>query len=188
MIPDTTLLLADARAGRREAHDALWDRLYGELHRIARAHVERHPGATLQPTGLVHEAYLRLVGPAALGPADRAHFLSLAARAMRCVLVDRARARQAARRGGGARARSLDATGAPAPAADARADEVLALDEALERLATRSERLAQTVELHFFGGLTFDEVAAATGRSVPTVKRDWTRARAWLRHALAADP
>lgn len=182
---DTTQLLHDARAGRREAHDALWERLYGELRRIARARLGRRPADTLSTTGLVHEAYLRLVGREHLAPADRAHFLSLAARAMRFVLVERARARAAAKRGGAQRPLPLD--GPLQVGAEDRAAELLALDEALDHLAARDARLARVVELRFFGGLAYEEIAAITEQSVPTAKRDWARARAWLYEALRDD-
>jgi RNA polymerase sigma factor (TIGR02999 family) len=182
---DTTQLLHDARAGHREAHDALWARLYDELRRIARAHLGGHAANTLSTTALVHEAYLRLIGREHLAPADRIHFLSLAARAMRFVLVERARARATAKRGGARRPVSLD--GPIQVGAEDRAAELLALDEALDLLAARDERLARVVELRFFGGLAYEEVAEATGQSVPTAKRDWARARTWLYHALRDD-
>jgi RNA polymerase sigma factor (TIGR02999 family) len=181
-LSDTTALLMDAREGRPEASDALFERLYGELHRLAHARLSVHrPGATLDTTGLIHEAYLRLVEPGRVAAADRTHFLALATRAMRYVVLDRARARARQKRGGAGVAVPLDAVQV---AADERAAEVLALDEALERLRTHSPRLAEVVEYRFFGGLSYDEVAEATGRSVATVERDWVRARVWLYRAL----
>jgi RNA polymerase sigma factor (TIGR02999 family) len=180
--PDTTQLLHDARAGRREAHDALWERLYAELRRIAHARLSRQGMNTLATTALVHEAYLRLVDGALATPADRAHFLSLAARAMRFVLVERARARATAKRGGAARPLPLD--GPLQVSAEDRAAELLALDEALALLASYDARLARVVELRFFGGLAYEEIAGVAGCSVPTAKRDWARARAWLFEAL----
>jgi RNA polymerase sigma factor (TIGR02999 family) len=179
---DTTQLLHDARAGRREAHDALWGRLYDELRRIAHAHLGGRGANTLNTTGLVHEAYLRLIGREHLAPADRVHFLSLAARAMRFVLVEHARARTAAKRGGPVRPLPLDDP--VQVGAEDRAAELLALDEALEHFATYDARLARVVELRFFGGLAYEEIAEITGQSVPTAKRDWARARAWLYEAL----
>jgi RNA polymerase sigma factor (TIGR02999 family) len=182
---DTTQLLHDARAGRREARDALWARLYGELRRIAHARLGGRPSDTLSTTGLVHEAYLRLIGHERLAPADRAHFLALAARCMRFVLLERARARATAKRGAAVRPLPLDGP-LDAPAEE-RAAELLALDEALGHLAAYDDRLAQVVELRFFGGFEYEEIAAVVGRSVPTVKRDWARARLWLTEALRDD-
>lgn len=177
-VADTTALLLDARGGNEGASDVLFERLYDELRGLARARLSAHrPGATLDTTGLVHEAYLRLVDGARIAPADRAHFLALAARAMRYVLLDRARARIRDKRGGAQRALPLDAVQV---AADERAAEMLVLDEALEQLQAQSARLAEIVEYRFFGGLTYDEIAEVTGRSVATVERDWVRARLWL--------
>ena len=166
-----------APADKAPAFDAVYD----ELRRLAAAMLRRHAsGDTLNTTGLVHEAYLKL-GPDA-GATDRAHFFALAARAMRFILVDHARARHAAKRGG------HRVTLSPAhDVADVRADDILALDEALTRLAAERARLAETVELRFFGGLTHEEVAEARGVSVRTAKRDWEIARAWLHRAVHAD-
>ncbi len=158
-----------------------FDAVYDELRHLAGAMLRRHTsGQTLDTTALVHEAYLKLgTGAAAT---DRAHFFALAARAMRFILVDHARARHAAKRGG------YRVTLGPAhDVADLRADEVLALDEALVRLADAHARLAETVELRFFGGLTHEDVAEARGVSVRTAKRDWELARAWLHRAIHAD-
>ena len=175
---DTTQLLLAAGSGDREAFDRLYARLYDELRQIARQRLLRsREGETLNTAALVHEAYLRLVDQTRIEVRDRAHFLALASRAMRFVLVDFARARAAQKRGGDADVIPLDAVQV---AADDRAAELLALDDALERLSGFDPRLASLVEYRFFGGLTYDEIAAATGRSVPTVKRDWTRARTWL--------
>lgn len=168
---------APAPADAAPAFDAVYD----ELRRLAAAMLRRHtPGDTLNTTALVHEAYLKLGDGS--GAADRAHFFALAARAMRFILVDHARARHAAKRGG-----HRVTLGPAHDVADLRADEVLALDEALSRLAAERERLAETVELRFFGGLTHDEVAEARGVSVRTAKRDWELARAWLHRAIHAD-
>lgn len=186
MIPEdrTTLLLERLRAGDRGAFDDLFARVYGEMREIAHRRLLRAgPGETLNTTGLVHEAYVRLAGPGRAALTDRSHFLALASRAMRCILVDYARRRAAQKRGAGAgQARPDTVQGA----AGERAVELLALDEALGRLSGFDPRLGQVVELRFFGGLTFDEIAAATGLSVPTVKRDWARARAWLHRSLSA--
>jgi RNA polymerase sigma factor (TIGR02999 family) len=183
---DTTLLLAAARAGDPAAREALWPHVYAEMKTLARARLRALPsGETLTPTALVHEAYLRLVDGDRTTPADRTHFFALAGRAMRFILVDHARARTAAKRGGSERPLSLD--GLPtlaAPDAGDRAADLLALDRALDGLARLDPRLAEVVELRFFAGLPHEDVAAATGRSVPTVKRDWQRARAWLYRAM----
>jgi RNA polymerase sigma factor (TIGR02999 family) len=168
----------DTGAGAREAGDRSFEQVYQSLRDIARRRLRgQRAGETLSTTALVHEAYLRLVQHGGAEWRDRAHFCALAARAMRFVLVDYARSRGAAKREGRARELPLDAVQL---AADQRATELLALDEALEHLAARDPRLGEVVDYHFFAGMTFEEIAKATGRSVPTVKRDWTRARAWL--------
>ena len=165
--------------------DAGFDAAYDDLRRIARALVRRHGSTdTLNATALVHEAFLRLDGPSGLAARDRGHLLALAARAMRFVLVDHARARTAAKRGAGTARVSLDEAHA---VADLRADELLALDEALTALADDAPRLADVVELRFFGGLTYEEVGGLLDVSVRTAKRDWEMARAWLHRTLHPD-
>lgn len=180
--PDTLVLLREAREGADGAADRLFAHVYDALRQLARAR-RRHvgPSDTLNTTALVHEVYLRLVEPDRLAPEDRAHFFALAARAMRFVLVDAARERSSQKRGGGVPPLPLDAVQA---AADTRADELLALDEALGILRSHDERLAELVDLRFFGGYTYDEIAEITGRSAITARRDWVRARAWLHQAL----
>ena len=186
---DTTQLLQAARAGDAAAREQLWPRLYDELRRIAHARLLRHrPGETLSTTALVHEAYLKLVDRTTADWNDRTHFLSLAARAMRFILTDYARAQTAQKRGGPDADLRLDGLQVAADGDVAqRAADLLTLDAALDRLAALSERLAEVVELHFFGGLTLLEIAEATGRSEATVKRDWRRARTWLYRAMAED-
>jgi RNA polymerase sigma factor (TIGR02999 family) len=184
--PDGTQLLHASRAGDRQAFDALFAVAYEELRRAARYRLgRRRAGETLSTTVLVHEAYVRLVDQSRAKWVDRAHFLAIASRAMRFVLIDHARAGAAEKRGGGAERISLDgvqvAAGEPEP-------DLLALHEALERLSEFSPRLGQLVEYRFFGGLTYDEIAEVTGLSVPTVKRDWTRARTWLFRAMRSAP
>ena len=174
---DVTTLLVQAREGDRAALDRLMPLVYDELRRIARLRRAGDGGATLDTTGLVHDAYLRLIDGTRVAWRDRAHFFAVASRAMRFVVVDHARARQAQKRGGAADPLPLDRVQV---AAEARAAELVALDDALDRLAAHDARLAEVVELRFFGGLTHDEVAEVTGRSVPTIKRDWARARGWL--------
>lgn len=154
--------------------------VYDELRALAAKRLRREPGHTLQPTALVHEAYAKLVGADAKFT-DRAHFFALAARAMRSVLIDHARARNSAKRGGGRAPVTLtegSASQDPAPL------DVLALDEALSRLAEVDARRAKVVELHFFGGLTYEETSVALGISEATVDRDLRMAKAWLAEQL----
>jgi RNA polymerase sigma factor (TIGR02999 family) len=179
----TDLLQAWA-SGNQAALDELLPLVYDELRRQARRYMRAQPaGHTLQTTALVHEAYLRLIGQSSVEWQGRAHFFGVAAKAMRSILVDHARARNAAKRGGAARALTLDEAGGIAgPQASV---DVLALDEALGRLAELDSRKSQLVELRYFGGLGIDEAAAVLGVSPATVKREWTTARAWLRRELS---
>ncbi len=180
--PSVTALLAAWRAGDESARDRLLTCVYDELHRLAaRAMDADRPGHTLQATALVHEAFLRLAG-ADVPWEDRAHFYATAARTMRRVLVDHARSRGRERRGAGAPAVTLEEAIAHAPSRPA---ELEALDEALERLATLDARKAQAVELHYFGGLSYEEVARVLGIAPATVHRDLRMARAWLYDALS---
>jgi len=177
-----TALLAEAKAGKAEALDALLPLVYAELRRVAGAYVRRErPGQTLQATGLVHEAYLRLMKDKNLHWENRAHFCAIAANAMRQILVERARARGAAKRGGAWNRLTLDEGQAAAPEAVV---DVEALDQALARLAERDPDQARLVELRYFGGLTIEETAAVLGVSPATVKRSWMVARAWLKKEL----
>jgi RNA polymerase sigma-70 factor (ECF subfamily) len=171
-------LVAAAQAGDRDAEEALVDVVYDELRRVARRYMRRErTGHTLQPTGLVHEAWARLLGGRDLDVANRAHFLAIAANAMRQILVERARAHRAAKRGGGAARVTLeDDMAVQLPAAQ----DVEALDEALRALEASEPELGRIVHLRFFGGLTVEETAAHMGLSPATVKRRWTLARAWL--------
>jgi len=187
--PTTTQLLHDARDGDRAALDRLFPRLYDELRRLAHARLRRHRGETLNTTALVHEAYLKLTAGEAPSFSDRAHFFALAARSMRFVLVDYARERTAQKRGGDQSPITFDERlGGPRTDADVEALDLLTLNDALDRLAAASERLAEVVELRFFGGMQHEEIAEATGRSIATVKRDWRRARAWLYQAMRDRP
>jgi RNA polymerase sigma factor (TIGR02999 family) len=173
-----TELLARAKRGQPAALEELVPLVYGELRRIAGRYMRRErPGQSLQATALVHEAYIRLLKDEDLSFESRAHFLGIAARSMRQILVEHARARDADKRGGERRRITLDeglASGQPADV------DVLALDQALERLAAINANHARIVELRFFGGLTNEETAAALGISPATVKRAWVVARAWL--------
>jgi RNA polymerase sigma factor (TIGR02999 family) len=184
--PEVTRLLAAWRQGDEAALDELFPLVYDELRRIARRHL-RHEraGHTLQTTALVHEAYLRLAGREEGAWESRAHFFAFAARVMRHLLVDHARRDLAVRHGGGALRVTLgEAAGVSAEPGGAAVD-VLALDEALARLAALDERKCRLVELRYFGGLSAEETAAALGVSEITVKREWLKAKAWLYRELS---
>jgi RNA polymerase sigma factor (TIGR02999 family) len=173
-----TQLLARAKAGNTSALEELVPLVYAELRRIAGRYVRRErAGHSLQATALVHEAYMRLLKDEDLSFENRAHFLGIAARSMRQILVEHARARDAEKRGGARQRVTLDegvAAGGPVDV------DLLALEEALERLAALNAHHARIVELRFFGGLTNEETAAALDISPATVKRAWVVARAWL--------
>jgi RNA polymerase sigma factor (TIGR02999 family) len=178
-----TQLIDHARGGDQRALDELLPHVYGELRRIAGRCVRRErPGGTLQATALVHEAYVRLARDTDLSFQNRAHLLGIAARAMREILVERARARGAQKRGGGDVRVTLD-EGMIADAAEQ--VDTLALHAALEKLAVLDRQQAQIVELRFFGGLTIEETAEVLDVSPATVKRAWAVARAWLYREIA---
>ena len=184
---ETTTLLSAVRNGESRASERLFVCVYNELRRLAQTYItaEQH-GVTISATGLVHEAYLKLV--AGGDWTDRAHFMAVAARAMRQILIDRARARSTAKRGGAARAITLDYNllGASLPENEHDAlEQVLAVDAALERLSARDEQLGRLVELRFFGGLEVREVAEVLGISERTAARCWARAKAHLLADLA---
>lgn len=177
----TGLLLA-WRAGDRSAFDRLFGILYDELRLLARRQLRRSGREqTLDTTSVLHEAYLKLVDPDRAAVEDRMHFMALASRAMRHILVDHARRRAAGKRGAGDRV-SLD--GDPPAPPSAGGEDLVALDTALSRLETIDPRLCRVVELRFFGGLSVEEAAEALQTSPRTVKRDWRRARAFLFHEL----
>jgi len=177
-----TRLLYRLGDGDQNAASELYPLIYEALRGVAgRALARERAGHSMERTELVHEAYLRLVGAAGVSWQDRAHFLAVAARAMRQVLVDHARKRQAAKRGGGLAARSLDeASGIPDPADVLPPEELLALDDALARLEEVAPRLRAVVEYRFFSGLGEREIAHVLGVTERTVQRDWVKARAWL--------
>jgi RNA polymerase sigma-70 factor, ECF subfamily len=180
-----TSLLARIGRGDEQAFDDLFPLVYAELRRIASREMRRErPGPTLQATALVHEAYLRLVKDATLSAANRGQFLGIAAHAMREILIERARARVAQKRGGGAARVTLDDSLSSTPGLSI---DVLALDEALTKLARLDARHARVVELRYFGGLSVEDTAASMGLSPATVKRAWTLARAWLYRELRGD-
>jgi RNA polymerase sigma factor (TIGR02999 family) len=179
---EVTELLARWGGGDAAARDALIPLVYDELHRLARHYLARErPDHTLQSTALVHEAYLRMVGPAAMQFEGRAHFFAVAAKLMRHILVDHGRMRDAARRGGKNVTIILDEASVwPAK----REVDVVALDDALNRLAVMDPRQATIVEMRFFGGLSIEETASALHLSPATVKRDWVVAKTWIRQCL----
>jgi RNA polymerase sigma factor (TIGR02999 family) len=184
---EITRLLGAARQGDGSAMPRLMALVYDELRAVARRQLRhRRPGQTITTTALVHEAYLKLVDPHGAAWQDRAHFLSVAAVAMRHILVDAAR-RHAAKKRGGEEVRITFDGLEPGPGAsgtEARAVEILAVDRALTSLAALNERLGKLVELRFFAGLTEEETARVMETSERTVRRDWRKARAFLFHAL----
>jgi RNA polymerase sigma factor (TIGR02999 family) len=174
---DVTALLEAWSNGDEAARSRLMEAVYDELRRVARGHLRRErSGHSLAPTALVHEAYLKLVDQRGVRWQNRAHFFAIAARVMRRILVDHARSRAAAKRGEGTRV-SLDGIDVGAAALDI---DLIALDDALDRLAAIDARQGELVEMRFFAGLTVEETAAALGVAPITVKRDWALARAWL--------
>ena len=180
-----TQLLVDWSNGNQAALDKLMPLVYGELHRLAHKYMrQERPGHTIQTSGLVNEAYLRLVDQREVHWQNRAHFYGIAAQLMRRILVDHARSRQYAKRGGSSSHVPLD-EGLIVSAE--RGAEVIALDDALKGLATFDERKSQIVELRFFGGLSIEETAEVLGVSPGTVMRDWTLAKAWLRREIASE-
>ena len=190
MAPDSrttariTQLLVAWSDGRREALDDLLPLVYDELRRLASRYLRHERGEhTLQPTALVHEAYLRLIDQRRVRWRNRAHFYGVSAQIMRRILVDHARTHQAEKRGAGWERVPLIDDEMPA---GSNAVDIVALDEALGRLATFDPQQERIVELRYFGGLTIDEVAEVVGLSAATVVREWTIAKAWLRAELSA--
>jgi RNA polymerase sigma-70 factor, ECF subfamily len=181
---EITVLLAEMKRGNSEALPKLVPLLYDELRKLAGHFLrEERPGHTLQPTALVHEAYLKLAGQHA-GFENRAQFMAIAAQAMRRILVDYARQRVAAKRGGGVALTDLDL--ATVGATVEQSQELLAIDEALEKLTALDPQQARVVEMRYFGGLTVEETAAALAIAPRTVKREWAMAKAWLRVEISS--
>jgi len=178
-----TELLDELNAGRREAFDEILPLVYHELRHIAHQQLSARPSDTLCTTALVHELYLKLVSAKPINWEGRAHFLAVAAVAMRYILVDRARRRCAEKRGGAHRPVTLEEA---VVAIDEQAESLLELDEALSKLAVVDSRLGRVVEMRFFGGMTEAETAAVLGITERTVRRDWTKARGLLYQALSA--
>jgi len=182
---EITRLLQGWNDGDEQALEKLTPVLYRELHRMAHRYMrQERPGHTLQTTALINEAYIRLIGWKNVRWQNRAHFFGVSAQLMRKILVDSARSRNYAKRGAGARVVSLDE--APAVSRD-RAQDILALDRALERLAEVDPRKSQIVELRFFGGLTLEEAAEVMNVSSRTIRRDWDLAKAWLSRAMSEE-
>lgn len=178
---DVTRLLVDLQRGADGAADQLVPLVYGELHKLAVHYMRAERGDhTLQPTALVHEAYMRLVDQRNASWQNRSHFFGIAAQAMRRILVDHARRKRAGKREGGDRV-TLDESVAEAPQ---RSVDLIALDDALNKLAALDPRQARVVELRFFGGLDIEQAAESLGISPATVKRDWTFARAFLQREM----
>lgn len=181
---EITQYLHRAAGGDREALDAVFSTVYEELHRLARAQRSRWDGNhTLDTTSLIHEAYLKLVDQESASWNDLPHFLAVAARAMRHILVNYAEMQRAAKRGGGQEPLPVEEANPLTPEV---AEEILALHEALGRLEAVSERQARVVEARFFGGFTIEDTAKLLGTSPATVKRDWAMASAWLYREIQA--
>lgn len=179
---DITQMLVAYGEGRRDTLDELLPLVYEELKRIAAFYLRREQRShTLQPTALVHEAYLRLVSQHSVNWQNRAQFYGLAAQMMRRILVNHAVAKQAEKRGSGGDRVSLEEITLALNEVNL---DLLALDEALKRLAARDEAKAQIVEMKFFGGMTTREIAEVTGKSTSTIEREWAFARAWLYKTL----
>jgi RNA polymerase sigma factor (TIGR02999 family) len=181
--PTITQLLVEWSRGDQAALEQLMPLVYDELRRLARSYLRRErPDHTLQPTALVHEAYLRLIEQHSVNWQNRAHFFGLASQMMRRILVNHALARAADKRGGPAQKLSLDEA---TSLTDEREVGLIALDEALKELERLDPRQTRIVELRFFGGLSIEETAEALGLSPATVKREWTTAKLWLRRQIA---
>jgi RNA polymerase sigma factor (TIGR02999 family) len=182
--PDVTQILARVRAGEADADAELLPLVYEELRGIARGQLARGRGGhTLQATALLHEAWMKLGDVGRADPQDRTHFLAIAARTMRQVLVDHARGKNADKRGGSWERVTLDIA---LDQLQCRELDLVELDDALQQLAAQDPRKARVVELRFFGGLSMAEVAEVTGMSLRSVEGDWYMARAWLRKELAS--
>ena len=185
IVSEVTRILGSVAQGDPKAAEELLPLVYDELRRVAAARMaDRAPPHTLQPTALVHEAWLRLVGQdSAAQFQGRTHFFAAAAEAMRHILIDRARRKQTLRHGGGQQRLEVDDLQIAAPAPD---EELLAVDEALDRLARLDPAKAELVKLRYFVGMTMTEAAAALGISEPAAKRRWSMARAWLFHEISS--
>jgi RNA polymerase sigma-70 factor (ECF subfamily) len=180
---EVTRLLDDWSRGNRAALDALMPVVHDELRRLARGYLAREvPGHTLQPTALVNEVYLRLIGEREMQWQSRAHFIAVSAQLMRFILVDHCRRKRYAKRGGSARRVTFDEN---LEVTTERDEELIALDEALTKLSKQDERKSRIAELRYFGGLNVEETAEALSISVATVMRDWRLTKAWLHRELS---
>jgi RNA polymerase sigma factor (TIGR02999 family) len=179
---DITQILEQTRAGDRDAYERLMPLVYGEMRQLAARYLRRERiDHTLQPTALVHEAFLKLIGQRHVDWKNRAHFFGIAAQAMRRILVDHARSVGRTKRGGAERPVSIDDVQV---ALTPRPIDLIALDDALQRLGELDPQQSRVIELRYFGGLSIEETAEVLGVSSSTVKREWTMARAWLYHEL----
>ena len=179
---EVSQMLLAWRNGDRDALNRLMPIVYDELRRLAHRYMNRRfAGQTLQTTALVHEAYMRLAGQDHVDWQNRSHFFAVCAQVMRNLLVDRARSRQAEKHGGGARQVSLDEAAISTPEKQI---DLLALDEALDRLAVIDARKSRIIEMRYFGGMSVEETAEVLDISPITVKREWLKARAWLYHQM----
>jgi len=185
-VNDVTHILNAAGQGAALAANELLSLVYEELRRVAPAKMAQEaPGQTLQATALVHEAWLRLTGDKRRHWNDRTHFFAAAAEAMRLILVDNARRKRAARHGGGQQRTAMSEIASPGTANE---DQILAVHEALEKFAAQDRQKAELVKLRYFVGMTHEEAAEALGISVPTAKRHWAYARAWLAQEIRSQP
>ena len=183
--PEATQLLAELRDGNERAADQLLPLVYQEFRNLAAGYLRRErPDHTLQPTALVHEAYIKLIDQRRVDWQGRTHFFAVAAQAMRRILIDHARRHKRQKRGGARQRITLDDAVAISPQRD---EDLIALDEALKNLAKADPRQAKIVELRFFGGLTVEEAAKVLGVSKRTVEGDWTFAKAWLKRELTSE-
>lgn len=186
-VRSTVDVLLDDQRGANERVEALLPEVYADLRAAAQAALRgERAGHTLNATSLVHEAYLRLVGPREIPWQNRAHFFAAAAQAMRRILIDHARAKAADQRGGAARRAAMELTQLPDPSSAEQSAAFLILDEAILRLEAVDPKAAAVVRLRYFTGLSIDETALALDVSTATVKRDWAFARAWLKDAIEA--
>ncbi len=182
---EMTELIVAARGGDKAAETLLFESVYSDLRRVAQRHLNAAGQGGARATSLVHEVYLRMARGDGLAVNDRTHFFAVASRAMRQIVIDHVRSRRADKRGGGIEPLALDS--AVVAVASGHDEELLQLDEALQRLAALDARLAQVVELRFYGGLELEELAELTGVSSRTLRRDWRKARAFLYHQLTGE-
>ncbi|MAO66157.1 MAG: RNA polymerase subunit sigma-70 [Balneola sp.] len=175
---NVTQLLSELKSGKDEAYDELYPLIYEELRRLAYGHMKHQQGHTLSKTELVHEAYLKMTDQSDVEFSDKSHFLAIASRCMRQILIDHARKRHAEKRGG--KKQDLTYIDELFTRKNRKAEELIDIDSALNRLEKLNERLSKVVEMRFFGEMSIEDTAEALGVSKSTVKRDWVKARGWL--------